>query len=147
MARTAVNQACSFLRVELLGNVDRSPHDVRHPAGVTLRSALYCRSGSAVRQVRGEDAGCRTRQEVLVDDRLGLQDAGLDERGNLPPLQRGRLLRSRTSGNHAGIGTEREEAETGEAQVALGGGQPLVPHLRCHVRTTELRVVGQAAVH
>ena len=84
-------------------------------------------------QVRGEDAGRRTRQEVLVDDRLGVQHAGPDERGDRPLAPARPLLRRRPSGGDVGVDAVGEEAEAGEAQVALGGGQPLAPHLRRHL--------------
>jgi len=51
-----------------------------------------------------------------------------------------------SSGSHAGVDHEREEAELGKAQVTLGGGQSLAPHLLCHVCASEVRVIDHAAV-
>ena len=72
------------MRVNFLGHVDRSTHDVCHPARVALGPTLVRVQGSAVRQVRGEDARGRPWQEVLVDDGLGVQNPCLDEGRTLP---------------------------------------------------------------
>ena len=64
------------------------------------------------------------------------------------PLLEGRsLLRRDLAGRDSGVHPEREEAETRPAQVTLRRGQALTPHLRRHVGATEVRVLGQTAVH
>ena len=119
-------------RVHLLGHVHLPPMtpDIQS----TSRSAppWSASTAAAVGQVRGEDAGRRARQEVLVDDRLGHA-----ARRRRPGLQVAALAPRRTSAGPCAsvrghpVGEERQPA--GRARARCAGSRSRHTS-RCDVR-------------